>query len=428
MADVQMYRFNGSAWVEVNPVPAAHYHDDRYYTESESDTRFLRTILGNSVARGSVHRNQTLSGVDGVGALVSQTNMVNLISYLHQQTQVVENSTDGSTWNAISPLSAAIFGGPHEVDSTDIFDIASGIKYWRITLSGNLQYKQLTWLAIRRRYVGSHPIVFAKVEVGNGSTWTTLFQDISISDYVEEYVYLRLNSRSADTHIRITLHTTSTNTAHICRVNGIQLLGFYSNQKQIHVGNIIESTDKQFVSASEKATWNNKISVSSYGDHVPQTGQFLHLTPYGWQGTDRPSDWKQIYTGTSIEALSKTTTTSITVPSNVYAGKTIAVEIRYGSTSANSYTNKIVFVTLGTNSSTTASKTYPRYVSFSEWDGTYLKNISTKCYVTTTSSTTSIIFGHLKTLIGSFSGTSIEWTTQDTDSLNVYIGKIWLVG
>lgn len=27
MADIQMYRFNGSAWVEVNPVPAAHTHD-----------------------------------------------------------------------------------------------------------------------------------------------------------------------------------------------------------------------------------------------------------------------------------------------------------------------------------------------------------------------------------------------------------------
>lgn len=27
MADIQMYRFNGSVWVEVNPVPAEHTHD-----------------------------------------------------------------------------------------------------------------------------------------------------------------------------------------------------------------------------------------------------------------------------------------------------------------------------------------------------------------------------------------------------------------
>lgn len=135
--------------------------------------------------------------------------------------------------------------------------------------------------------------------------------------------------------------------------------------------------------------------------------------------------WNLIYGGTSA-ALSKTETTAISVPSAAYAGKTVAIEIRYGSTSTTSYTNKIVFVTLGTNSSNSSSKTYPRFISFTEFDGQYLKNISVKCYVAT-GTTTSIRFGYLKTLIGAFSGTTIDWTTQDSDTINVYIGQIWVL-
>lgn len=142
---------------------------------------------------------------------------------------------------------------------------------------------------------------------------------------------------------------------------------------------------------------------------------------------DQKGKWQEIYAGTS-SALSETGTTAIAVPSNVYAGKTIAVEIRYGSSSNTSYTNRIVFVTLGTNSTSGGSSTYPRYISFSEWDGTYLKIVSTKCYVTTTGTETSIYFGYLKTLIGYFSGTTINWNTEASTNLNVYIGKIWLVG
>lgn len=192
---------------------------------------------------------------------------------------------------------------------------------------------------------------------------------------------------------------------------------------------------------------NNLSDVSILS---PSTGQILTYNGLTWGNADKPSynlgeiaetatykrvtqteknnwnnKWKEIYAGTS-SALSKTGTTAITVPSDTYYGKTIAVEIKYGSTAA-TYTNKVVFVTVGTNTSTTSSKTYPRFVSFSEFDGQYLKNISTKCYVTATGTTSSIRFGYLKTLIGSFSGTTIDWTTQDSDSLSVYIGKIWVL-
>src|SRR5690606_32710070 len=90
----------------------------------------------------------------------------------------------------------------------------------------------------------------------------------------------------------------------ICRVNGIQLLGFYSNQKQIHVGSILESTDKQFVSASEKSTWNGKQDtllrpVSSHwwedrtpriaNDGVMEVGKYLdfHSTNGGTTDYDQ---------------------------------------------------------------------------------------------------------------------------------------------
>ena len=135
---------------------------------------------------------------------------------------------------------------------------------------------------------------------------------------------------------------------------------------------------------------------------------------------------KLINSGSST-ALSKTTYRTFTVPSDSYAGKTVAVEIKYGSSSSTTYTNKVIYVTLGTNTSTEASKTYPRFITLSEWDGEYLKHISVKAYVSS-GTTSSINFGYVKTLIGRFTGSTIDWTTQANDNINVYIGKIWLVG
>jgi len=135
---------------------------------------------------------------------------------------------------------------------------------------------------------------------------------------------------------------------------------------------------------------------------------------------------KLINSGSST-ALSKTGYITFTVPSDSYAGKTVAVEIKYGSSSSTTYTNKVIYVTLGTNTSTEASKTYPRFITLSEWDGEYLKHISVKTYVAA-GTTSTINFGHVKTLIGRFTGSTIDWTTQANDNINVYIGKIWLVG
>lgn len=129
----------------------------------------------------------------------------------------------------------------------------------------------------------------------------------------------------------------------------------------------------------------------------------------------------------STAALPKTTYRTFTVPSDSYAGKTVAVEIRYGNSSATTYTNQVVYVTLGTNTSTEASRAYPRFITLSEWDGEYLKHISVKTYVAA-GTTSTINFGHVKTLIGRFTGSTIDWTTQANDNINVYIGKIWLVG
>lgn len=192
------------------------------------------------------------------------------------------------------------------------------------------------------------------------------------------------------------LRRTGTNTYDVRSVANLKSdlsLNNVPNVDATNPANISQNANYRFVTDSEKNAWNNK--------------------------------WKQIYAGTST-ALTETGFTSISVPSDTYAGKTIAVEIRYGSNSDTTYTNKIVFVTLGTNGTSTASKVYPRYITLSDFDGQFLKNISTKCYVTT-GTASSISFGRIRTLIGSFSGTTIEWTTQDTDDINVYIGKIWVL-
>lgn len=129
----------------------------------------------------------------------------------------------------------------------------------------------------------------------------------------------------------------------------------------------------------------------------------------------------------STNALSKTGYRTFGLPTNNYAGKTVAVEIKYGNSNATAYTRQVVYVTLGTNTTTTASKTFPRFITLSEWDGEYLKHISVKVYVAS-GTTSTINFGYVKTLIGRFTGSTIDWTTQANDNINVYIGKIWLVG
>lgn len=323
MADVQMYRFNGSAWVEVNPVPAAHNHDDRYM-------RFI--------SRGRL---------------------------------------EGSSYNIDNMNDPAHAG------------------FWNVKCQSGIQGTFPSGIGI--------DAVLLVYPWNSDNYATQEITEAAASGYTRRWVR-KCNAGVWGPWVQI-----------------------YSSDNKPSLADLPDDSTHRLVTDAEKATWNDKISVSTYGGHVPQTGQFLYLTPYGWMGTDRPSDWKEIYAGTS-GALSEAATTPITVPSNIYAGKTIAVEIRYGSNSNTSYTNRIVFVTLGTSPTSGGSKTYPRYISFSEWDGTYLKNISTKCYVSTTSSTTTIIFGYLKTLIGQFTGTTIDWTTQANDDLNVYIGKIWLVG
>lgn len=173
-----------------------------------------------------------------------------------------------------------------------------------------------------------------------------------------------------------------------------------------------------------------KVVVDYLGWGWPATTYtFKGGTPGGNVATEEYVDSKtmKLINSGSTTALSKTGYITFAVPSDSYAGKTVAVEIKYGNSSATTYTNQVVYVTLGTSTSTVASKAYPRFVTLTDWDGEYLKHISVKIYVNS-GTTSAIRIGHVKTLIGRFTGSTIDWTTQANDNINVYIGKIWLVG
>ena len=103
------------------------------------------------------------------------------------------------------------------------------------------------------------------------------------------------------------------------------------------------------------------------------------------------------------------------------------MEIKFGS-NGNTYTNQIVTFTLGNHSSTTSSKTLPKTVSITDFDGRYFKTISVNIY-TPNVSTSSLSVGNVKTLIGDFgSSGTLTWTTESSDNISVYIGKIWVLG
>ena len=121
---------------------------------------------------------------------------------------------------------------------------------------------------------------------------------------------------------------------------------------------------------------------------------------------------------TSVTANNITLNQSI----NLY-NKILAFEVR-NMTGTDSYETHVVFGRVGSNTSTSASATYDRLYSWSVFDGQYFKTHSFKAYVSN-SVTNKMTVGFAKHLVGNFSGSTIEWTTNTTTS--IYLEKIWLV-
>lgn len=107
---------------------------------------------------------------------------------------------------------------------------------------------------------------------------------------------------------------------------------------------------------------------------------------------------------------------------NLY-NKMLAFEVRI-TTGTDSYETYVVFARMGSNSTTSVSTTYDRLYSWSTFDGQYFKTHSFKAYVSNATTNTMTV-GFIKHLVGNFSGSTINWTTNTTTT--IYLEKIWLV-
>jgi hypothetical protein len=134
------------------------------------------------------------------------------------------------------------------------------------------------------------------------------------------------------------------------------------------------------------------------------------------------SNWTEVWSGSINLNSYRSSYYTTPVPSGSYIGKRIAIEIQYGT--GTTYTSKIIFGVLGSSSATTASTSIGRGIGWSYFDGTYLR-VKTLYAYTPTSNTSTIYVGHLKTLFGTFTGTTIEWSTSYSETL--YMKKIWVI-
>lgn len=133
--------------------------------------------------------------------------------------------------------------------------------------------------------------------------------------------------------------------------------------------------------------------------------------------------WTLLYnTGGTIPTTLTANNITLNQSINLY-NKTLAFEVRV-TIGSDSYETHIVLARMGSNSITTPSNTYDRLYSWSTFDGQYFKTHSFKAYCSNSVSQY-ITVGNLKHLIGNFSGTTVDWTTNTVTT--TYIEKIWLV-
>lgn len=134
-----------------------------------------------------------------------------------------------------------------------------------------------------------------------------------------------------------------------------------------------------------------------------------------------PQSWKLIKSDATV--ISTSSSSTVTVSSGNYYGKTLAIEISAGSSSA-TYNKTIIFVTTGSVNTNTPSSSYIRNnASFTSFDGQFLNTISFRVRALNATVNT-IYLENLKSLSGSFSGSEILWNTS---TFSVYNTRIWLV-
>ena len=132
--------------------------------------------------------------------------------------------------------------------------------------------------------------------------------------------------------------------------------------------------------------------------------------------------WTEIWSGAVNLNAYISSFYTVSVPTNTYISKRIAIEVQYST--GTTYTSKIIFGVLGSNPVYTASTSVSKGIGWNYFDGTYLR-IKTLFAYTPTGTGSSIYVGHLKSLLGTFTGNTIEWTTSHRETL--YMRKIWVI-
>lgn len=209
-------------------------------------------------------------------------------------------------------------------------------------------------------------------------------------------------------------------------------------QRAALTGDVTASANSNTTTIKDNAVTTNKINNNAVTLAKMQnisTGKVLGRTTSG-TGVVQELDmvdinaldlgagtgWTEVWSGSVNLWSYRSSYYSATVPSNSYLGKRIAIEVQYGT--GTTYTSKIIFGVLGSNSTTAASTSISRGIGWSYFDGTNLR-VKTLYAYTSTSNTTTISVGHLKTLFGSFTGTTIEWSTAHDETL--YMRNIWVI-
>lgn len=192
-----------------------------------------------------------------------------------------------------------------------------------------------------------------------------------------------------------------------------------------------------------KQTFNNIYIMGTYlqmydGDFMqdvvfylpPRPGvSFEVVATQQWVTANASGGPKLIRTRAVSTALSSagsgtTSATAINVTESLAAGDTIMVEL--SDYSGAGYSPRVLTIHLsGTGTATTRAATTDKdYLhGWSVFNGTNLRQYGFSCWINSSNSK-QIYFGAKRYIQGSFSGSTIAWTTGD---YTMYVGKIWKV-
>ncbi len=346
----------------------AHNHDDRYYTEGETNT-----LLNAKQDKLTLNSGQVLGRTASGTGEVEAINTINI-------NQIKVSDLDESSLYALK---------------TDIPTAVTNIATQRLlgrysTGTGNVQ-----------------PITLgSNLTLSTGgvlSATNTVYTHPNSGVTAGTYRSVTVNSQG---------HVTAGTNPTTLTGYGITLSGDVTNSNNV----ITIGPKKVTLSKIQDISTGKVLGRTTGGTGIVEELDLIDI------GEITPSNWTQVWSGAINLNSYRSSFYSATVPSNSYIGKRIAIEVQYGS--GTTYTSKIIFGVLGSNSATAASTSISRGIGWNYFDGTYLR-IKTLFAYTSTSNTSAIYVGHLKTLFGKFSGTTIEWSTSYSETL--YMKKIWVI-